>query len=146
MIAVKLLILQFLIEKRKQWMRRRIEKEFDKLYAKAEFILSKYQPCAISKVKGTIRCIDCMDGKKWMTTPNLLCCGGCKFHTIKGCIAEKPLTCKLWLCGSAAVAFPECFKQLQSLSKKAIKLGLYCARGDKKEILQNAYFDQWCDA
>ena len=112
--------------------RKRLEKKFDELYAKAEEILSKYKPCKITVIKGKVHCVGC-SGRN---PPNELCCGGCQFHTVKGCIADKPLTCKLWLCNTARNDFPECDDELDVLRDKAAMFWVY--RGYKQSSLKHA--------
>lgn len=115
-----------------------MEEKFDFLHEEAEKILTKYQPCKIRHLKnGDVSCIGCGD-KFTDNKINELCCGGCKFHTNKGCIAHKPLTCKLYLCDIAGLKFPDCSKLLRAIEKIAIDLHLWVFRGDKKMSLDNA--------
>jgi hypothetical protein len=140
--------LQILQETRKRLKRRQIERKFEELYAKAEEVLKRYNPCAIIVVKGKVHCIDC--GKKAKSiffkpaVQNLLCCGGCKFHNDKGCTAEKPLTCKLWLCNTAMEQFPKCYRELRELRIEANDWILYAPRGDKQACLKSAYAAAKC--
>jgi hypothetical protein len=143
-------LLKHLKEKRKQAKRQRIERKFEELYAKAEVILKRYNPCAISIVNGKISCIDCGIQSRSSffkpAVPNFLCCKGCKFHDIiKGCTAEKPLTCKLWLCLTATCKFPKCHKALRKLRIEANDWGLYYSRGSKQDSLRKAYELANCD-
>jgi hypothetical protein len=144
-------LLKNLKEKRKQAKRRRIEAKFEELYAKAEKILAKYQPCAISVVKGKVYCVDCFANRpknifcEPPAKPNVLCCGGCSYHSDKGCTAEKPLTCKLWLCLTAICKFPKCHKALRKLRIEANDWGFYCFRGNKQDSLKVAYVANECN-
>lgn len=111
-----------------------IEQKFDFLYDCAVKVLSKYNPCKITFENTSVHCIGCgHDGNK----PNTLCCKGCRFHTNKGCIAEKPLSCKLWLCETAKDKFPECRKELNEIRIPFSKLNLWSFRGDKKASLKS---------
>ena len=131
---------------RRQKLREFLENKFEELYQKAEVVLRKHNPCAITRHKGKVYCVGCPAKQpEWIYSggvyPNALCCGGCKFHTDKGCTAEKPLTCKLWLCATAAKFFPECDKKLKEISNEAFKWNLCVSREDKTMSLQHAY--QW---
>lgn len=113
-----------------------IEEKFDFLYDCTEKVLSKYNPCKISFLKSGVNCIDCKAG---FSNPNDLCCTGCRFHTDKGCVANKPLTCKLYLCRTATKKFPNCVKELNDIYACASFLRLLSFRGDKKDSIKSGF-------
>lgn len=114
--------------------RANIEKKFDFLFDEVQKVLSKYNPCAITIKDKSVHCIGCGFGGN---NPNELCCSGCKFHTKSGCIANRPLTCKTWLCGKARMVFPECAQELDNIVHRVIDLNLYVFRGDKDASIKN---------
>jgi len=129
---------------RRQKLREFLESKFEELYQRAEVVLRKHNPCAITRHKGKVYCAGCPAKQpEWIYSggvyPNALCCGGCKFHTDKGCVAEKPLTCKLWLCATATRLFPQCEAELQKINNEASGWNLCVLRGDKTMSLQHAY-------
>ena len=116
-----------------------LEEKFDFLYEMAQEILAHYQPCKIKFLKNGANCIDCSKSL-YRSKPNVLCCDGCQYHTLsKGCMAEKPLTCKLWLCRTAAEKFPTCANKLDEIYEKADELDLLSFRGDRTDSLKNGY-------
>lgn len=125
--------------------RRALEKQFDSLYAQAERILKKYNPCQHKMENGKHSCL----GKKhrvWEARSYnrdrvviSCCCLGCKFWVKdKGCTANKPLSCKVWLCGIAEKLNPVVAKKLNALSQKVICAGFYVFRGDKNDSINGA--------
>jgi hypothetical protein len=137
------------IKQAKMSRRETLSQKFDELWDKANAIISAAKPCGIKSVNGEITCRGCSFHKDFRQSvyyvaesPNILCCGGCKYHEPnKGCIAEKPLMCKLWLCHSAS-KFLKGDKSLQlaEIKSQASDLGLLCFRGNKEESIQNALY------
>lgn len=94
---------------------------YDLYYMEADTILKKYNPCQISD-----------DGKS--CTGGKPCCYGnyssdyckhegdgsnCPHLGERGCTV-KSLACKIWLCGTATRANPECDEELRRLHEKII--------------------------
>jgi hypothetical protein len=120
---------------RKETLQARLERVFDKLYAEAERILQQHKPCQVKLNQHGASCLDC---RVRGATVNVMCCGGCKWHTAKGCVANKPLTCRTWLCGSAQNFDGEAFRKLQRIAKRVGRLGFYVGRGDRTDSIENA--------
>lgn len=122
-----------------------IEQKFDELFDLADNILKKYNPCGIKKVNGNVSCHGCGNHHILKNifierTTNTLCCSGCRFHdTICGCTAEKPLMCKLWLCNTVTLNFPDVDTELENLRNQASKMGFCGYRLDKKELLKKSF-------
>ena len=100
-------------------------------------MIKEFNPCEVSVNNGVCRCLAAYKNSDY-AKPNELCCDDCQFHTNKGCVAEKPLTCKLWLCPIAEQKYPEVHKKLRQLWKIADCFGFWAFRGDKKMSLDNA--------
>lgn len=114
-----------------------LSQKYDELWDKADKLLKANSPCGIKMKGGSIICRGCAE--IGMGNPNELCCGGCKFHTIDGCQAEKPLSCKLWLCNTAASHLPRSVScELAFLESEADKLGFITLRGDKTASMKKA--------
>jgi hypothetical protein len=123
---------------KKRISRQQIEKEYDELYERAAKIISETNPCEVKTVNGFVRCMSCSHrvcGEVILV--NELCCDGCKHHNMKkGCQAEKPLQCKLWLCEQSKRKHPNVNTQLRLLHIEAMeKFGCLLNRGDKTESI-----------
>lgn len=116
---------------------KQLEKLYDGLYAEAEAILKMYSPCEVKVRNGHVKCLGCRV-KDEVALQNELCCGGCNFHSVTGCTAEKPLACKLWLCHTAKTKYPEVEARLSVLREIARSNRLYVYRGDKAMTMRNA--------
>jgi hypothetical protein len=124
--------------RRKQELQSRLERVFDKLYAEAERILQEHRPCKVKMNQHGASCLDCRVQRR-ETKVNELCCGGCKWHKAdRGCTANKPLTCKTWLCFTAQHGDPEAQRRLQRVAERVRRLGFYVGRGDREDSIQNA--------
>lgn len=118
--------------------RKQLEILFDDLYAEAEAILKLYKPCEVRVRSGHVKCLGCRKQNTSNSAQDELCCGGCRFHSVNGCTAEKPLACKLWLCHEAKTKYPKAAKRLLALREIAFSNHLYVVRGDKAKSLRNA--------
>lgn len=124
-------------------MRKILEKIYDTLYEEADKVLKEFNPC---EHKGDGDNHICLGSTKenpamWKENSAACCCGGCKFWKINvGCTAEKPLSCKVWLCGAARLKHKEIPHKLDAIAKKAYNLELVGARQDKSFIINNALF------
>lgn len=122
--------------------RKQVEREYDKLYDKVAKLISKTNPCEVTIKNKTATCMACFKrcGGE-IIQPNELCCDGCAHHNIKkGCQAEKPLMCKLWLCRHSQEKYPEVTKKLSNFRREAYKLfGVLCIRGDKTETISHIF-------
>ena len=130
---------------RKKRLAEAAEELYDRLYAEAEAILKQYNPCRVHKCSAGVVCTEwvCLNKDRGAirhatdAKPNTLCCTGCQFHDkAKGCQAEKPLPCKLWLCNYAKRLFPEAEDRLDVLRERADVFFKF--RGDKKMCLGEA--------
>lgn len=102
------------------------EREYDRIYAKAQAVIDKYRPCRIENGK-------CADGD--------FCCHGCSHLGEHGC-KVRALYCKIWLCPKAAMAYPECRKQLRKLEVEASALGLLGFRKSEDDVLLNIAYSR----
>lgn len=130
--------------KRKPPLRIRLERIYDKLYARAEHTLNQYNPCQITIKGKTVTCNGCIN-KFTLGNINTLCCTGCKFHSYStGCTATKPLTCKTWLCHSSVMAHhlgtqkALLNNELHLIRKWVKRLGFYVPRDDKDESIKQS--------
>ncbi len=128
--------------------RKQIEREYDDLYEKVAKLISETNPCEVAIKNKTAYCgscsrIVCGDVIK----PNELCCDGCEHHSMtKGCQAEKPLECKLWLCSQSKTKHPVVAKKLYEFRNQAYDLfGCLLHRGDKTETIDHI-INMNCDA
>ncbi len=126
--------------------RKEIEKLYDGFFAEAVAVIEQYNPCKVRKCRCGVVCTEWrarqypgvyhfIDDNK----PNDLCCGGCKHHDRdRGCHAEKPLACKLWLCYSAEERYPGARKKLEDIQERAENvLGPLLFRGDRKDSIDH---------
>lgn len=130
---------------RKRRLAEAAEKLYDHLYAEAEAILKEHNPCRVHTCSAGVVCTEWVCLRKEREAirsytdarANTLCCTRCQFHDkAKGCQAEKPLPCKLWLCEYAKKLFPEAEKKLKALRYRADIFFVF--RGDKKMCLGEA--------
>lgn len=96
---------------------------YSNYYAEADAILKKYNPCQIS-----------VDGKS--CTGGEPCCSGCGHLASTGCTVMA-LGCKVWLCNTAIIKYPECYEELKALARRAVKDGVPIGfRTSKKESFE----------
>lgn len=119
--------------------------EYDRLYAEAEAVLNEFKPCEHTFDLGNHHCIGQGEGVQtpydYGSSSNIgpqCCCNGCKSWTDKGCVADKPLGCKTWLCGIARIAHPEACAKLDTIARQAMKLNIYFYRAGKDASLRAA--------
>ena len=110
-----------------------LEAIFEKLYARAESVLNNFQPCEHKVINKKHSCLGQSDSLAGNNTPQC-CCIGCPSWN-KGCKAEKPLTCKTWLCGIAKLNYPKAYIQLTEVANLAKRFGFYVFRGDKNSSM-----------
>lgn len=94
----------------------------NKLYAYADKLIKKHNPCKIKNGK-------CIQGS--------FCCHGCKYLTEKGC-SVKCLWCKLWLCYYIHQQ-PEhrlLSSKLRRIGRVAVKHRLIVQRGSEKDLIK----------
>lgn len=109
------------------------EQLYDRLYAIAERILAKHQPCA--------RCKSPCAYFSNKSPVRSGCCTNCPFLGADGCTI-KSLACKLWLCDAAAGEWPINKKmhlmsrQLSRLREIAIVHHIHYARATREEALE----------
>jgi hypothetical protein len=114
---------------------------YNRLYRRADKIVRQDNPCQIQKdAKGNVTCVSSRLGKaKYGSKPsNDLCCGGCNQLGPEGCKAEKPLTCKSWVCPTIWATNPKVHRKLSRVSRAAMKHNFWKFRGDKTASMQQA--------
>lgn len=110
----------------------KLELVYDQLYERAEKLLKEGNPCQWN-------CGKCIGMKRGTVnnTPQCCCEGCCHWKT--GCTADKPLTCKLWLCKVAKKSTDKNTRRgLLDVSAEANRLGFFAFRGEKKESIDAA--------
>ena|SRR5438045_137094 len=120
----------------------KLEKAFDLILAQANDILAKANPCQHSTKCGKHSCIG-MVMKDWATVTRGnegvdACCTGCQYLGPKGCIADGPLFCKLWLCTTAQNLNPETYNELTRLRAVGKYFGLLYYREGRAHSLKMA--------
>lgn len=109
--------------RRKKAKARTREEVHDKLYALADKLLKRHNPCA-----------NCWAKNCYREHSTQRCCEGCiYFKEGVGCTTQA-LYCKLWLC--AKPRQPELRKKLRRLWSIADKYGLLVARASREETLE----------
>lgn len=122
--------------KTRRQIRAQLGRIYDILFQQAEYIVRVEKPCEIKKRGATVTCVGCRVGND---KPNVLCCIGCQWHDhAKGCQADKPLTCKAWLCSVAKDRHPETRERLRRLNQRIMKLKFWVCRGDKRQSIDQA--------
>lgn len=110
---------------------RKARHSFDDLYSLADKFIQKWNPCQIEIKNGVATCISSRTRPSF-TKPRVLCCTGCEYHSAtKGCTAEKPLTCKLWLCDEVKLP-KEAWRKYDNLLDLFRKTNFRVHRGDKE--------------
>lgn len=124
--------------------RKILERIYDSLYAQAEETLKSFNPCEHKVVNQNHTCLGKEDfsapiGSYGDNTTVACCCIGCCFwKREKGCAAEKPLACKTWLCGTAALKYPDVKNKLSEIAKMSYPLIMYAERSDKEKSLNQS--------
>jgi len=113
-----------------------LEEIYDLLYEKAEAILKRDNPCEHKMKCGVHSCLGKKDILSGDNNPQC-CCEGCPFWD-KGCKAEKPLTCKTWLCRISKKIYPETYSDLNKITQLIDLLHFWVYRGDKRQSLNQA--------
>ncbi len=67
---------------------------YNALYAQAQEVIARINPCEIQIVDGKASCVSTRGGSE---RDSGLCCHHCQYLTTIGC-SIKSLACKLWLC------------------------------------------------
>ena len=132
-----------------QSLRALLSKAYDELYEQADAVLKQFNPCQHTSDKnGEHTCVEAETVKSeairfWgKNYAPQCCCVGCTFWTKTGCTADKPLTCKTWLCGITALKNPEANAKLRQIADQARSLFIYHERMDKKESLELSQVDK----
>jgi hypothetical protein len=73
------------------------EAAYDALYERVDAFMKRVNPC---KIKGDT-CHNARHGDG-----DNFCCDGCSHLGTRGCLAIKPLTCRVWLCQAAMNSMP----------------------------------------
>jgi len=125
----------------------KLNKIYDALYDEADSIVKENNPCGWKSTKNKCRGVqlsaECMGMVKGSNnnTPQC-CCDGCKFWN-NGCTAEKPLTCKTWLCRIATFNAPsEVLTKLSDITQKILHYNFFVHRGDKTASMARA-MEHW---
>lgn len=107
---------------------------YDRLYALADSVIKKHNPCVVQAETPTI--ITCI-GSRHGTDPGTInrCCSGCNHHSSTGCTVQA-LYCKVWLCPAARYMNNSlAITQLARLENIARKHDLLHYRASKEESL-----------
>ena len=127
-------------------LRKRVEVLYDRFYSRALAVIKKDNPCQVKREGVNVVCAECIDRRKPESIhfiddakPNTLCCIRCEHHNPKkGCQADRPLACKLWLCQTAKKLYPEAAAELDKISTEAHEVfGTLCFRGDRKQTVDH---------
>ena len=109
---------------------------FEALYLAADAILIQDKPCEHEVTAMGHTCLG-KDHKRGGNKRPQCCCSGCHFFK-NGCTAEKPLTCKCWLCPIAKDKYPDTHKNLWYIDNLVLAFYFWIPRGSKSESIQNA--------
>jgi hypothetical protein len=95
---------------------------YDALYEEVDLFMKKHNPCDIRDGK-------CTKGRKGY---NSFCCSWCPELSDNGCIADKPLACRIWLCSVPLDTMSkELKKEYDILRKKVDHSGFWGNRVSK---------------
>lgn len=91
---------------------------YDELYAQADAVLKRHNPCQIRKeADGTFSCEDSRTHPAG-SRGSQLCCGGCEHLGPQGCTV-KSLACKVWTCQTLKDAKHPVVQELYQIKKAA---------------------------
>lgn len=128
-----------------------LELVFDKFYDEATAILKEFNPCE-HKVDNNIHtCIGKLNPKEnglyWSEIA--CCCRNCPLWNKElGCTANKPLTCRTWICTVAGLKYPYIKEKLDNIVLRMMPFDFWGCRFTKQESLRRAlnrsmYKDNW---
>lgn len=124
-----------------------LERIYDTLYDAADKILNKYNPCEHSFCDKKHTCLGKLipqlgEGMHGHNRTEQACCIGCEFWRSNGCNADKPMYCKVWLCGVAINRHQDILKKLAKIKSLASRFRFAdeaCCREEKSFILSRAW-------
>ena len=130
----------------------RLSRIHDALFARADALIKQYKPCGHKNVKVTKALIAGFAFSAKALKPGAMlhicnhdygtvCCSNCRHLTASGCGAEKPLSCRVWLCPREAQTQRELANGLDAIRARADRLCLVGIREDKEHHVQSAL--QW---
>lgn len=105
--------------------RKILEAIYDHLYNQADKILKENNPCGHCILNGTHSChgkrdFSALKGSYGDNTSEQACCIGCGFWNRNlGCTNNKPLSCKVWLCGTSENKHPLIMAALDKIKQYA---------------------------
>jgi len=100
----------FKVKTMKEW-----EELYDRVYAVADSLIKRYDPCRVEKVGKGVICAD--RGRSYLkfeSARNVTCCECCVYLGPNGCTV-KCISCKLFLCREIADQHPELDRKLKRL-------------------------------
>lgn len=108
-----------------------LDKLYDRIYYMADKAIKKHNPCQIEIVGKKIKCRNVTEPEK------SVCCGGCPYMRHgTGCMADKPIFCKLYFCGKLQSRKTGVPKMLWKLNVYLDNY-LYCEYQAEKKTLLN---------
>lgn len=113
-----------------------LDEVFELLYAAANKIVVEEKPCEHEVTATGHTCVGKSHADGGNNRPQC-CCAGCRFFD-NGCNAEKPLTCKCWLCPVARKKHPTTTKRLGEINHLVLTFNFWEGRADKSESIQLA--------
>ena len=104
------------------------EKLYDELFAEADAFVKEVNPCKV--VNG-----ECL--RKYKFNQQNFCCRGCRHLRKTGCTANKPLSCRIWLCNYAWYNLtPEQQTRQKEIQNKIEKADLWLVRATKEDMIK----------
>jgi hypothetical protein len=105
------------------------ESAYDALWNKVDAFMLRVKPCAIKNNT-------CLNHR--LGNNDNFCCAGCEHLGIKGCEADKPLTCRVWLCQVATNNLSESEREEYfKLYDEVFASGFFSHRSSKNEVIEH---------
>jgi hypothetical protein len=129
-------------EKTRTQVRQQLNRIYNRLWSRADELIKRHQPCQWHRdPEGHMQCLG---SKAGFVPPDSACCISCKHHTPeKGCQADRPLSCRTWLCGHHTRDL-ELERKLRQIRERAWRLWLSGIRQQKPEVMRQAV-EWWND-
>jgi len=105
------------------------EASYDALWSKVDAFMLRVKPCAIENNT-------CLNHR--LGDGDNFCCAGCEHLGIKGCEADKPLTCRAWLCQVATNNLSESEREEYfKLYDEVFASEFFSHRSSKDQVMYN---------